>query len=200
MEWTASQTPAKRKADEMNEDTAIENDHPPADTHVDDTTEPTAPATTESSHVDDTITATATKSSHVDDTTTTTAIESSRVDDTITATTTESSHVDENNNVTAPSSPQSKRRRIESNDNETTSNQSAPRDGRGRGRGRGYKGPGRYLGRGIGRAGRLAMPSTRPTSQNQDEATTTTAGSTAPEKTTKPKSQDDFRAMLLGKK
>lgn len=200
MEWTASQTPAKRKADEMNEDTAIENDHPPADTHVDDTTEPTAPATTESSHVDDTITATATKSSHVDDTTTTTAIESSRVDDTITATTTESSHVDENNNVTAPSSPQSKRRRIESNDNETTSNQSAPRDGRGRGRGRGHKGPGRYLGRGIGRAGRLAMPSTRPTSQNQDEATTTTAGSTAPEETTKPKSQDDFRAMLLGKK
>lgn len=185
MEWTASQTPAKRKADEMNEDTTIENDHPPADTHVDDSTAPTAPATTETSHVDDTITATATKSSHVDDT--------------ITATTTEYSHVDENNNVTAPSSPQSKRRRIESNDNETTSNQSAPRDGRGRGRGRGYKGPGRYLGRGIGRAGRLAMPSTRPTAQNQDEATTT-AGSTAPEETTKPKSQDDFRAMLLGKK
>ncbi|KAI7884372.1 hypothetical protein K492DRAFT_234766 [Lichtheimia hyalospora FSU 10163] len=123
------------------------------------------------------------------------------VDDTTAPTATESSYVEQDNNATPTSPTETKRRRVETNQEETTSNRSGGRGGRGRGRGRergrGYQGPARHLGRGVGRAGRLAMPSTRSTKQNE-EATVTE--STAQEEPAKPKSQDDFRAMLLGKK
>lgn len=186
----APRQPAKRKADDMDENAQADVEPPQADTEVDVTTTSTATTTAsslmaESSRVDDTATtaAASAESSHVGDTTTAPA-----------ATTTE------NNNAPSTSPSQTKRRRIETNEDGTTANRSGRTGGRGRGRGRGYQGPTRLLGRGIGRAGRLAMPSTRPTPQNQDEATASEPTESAPEEPAKPKSQDDFRAMLLGKK
>ncbi|CDH56568.1 squamous cell carcinoma antigen recognized by t-cells 3-like [Lichtheimia corymbifera JMRC:FSU:9682] len=184
----ASRQPAKRKADDMDENAQADVEPPQADTDVDITTTTAATTTTTSSSL--------AESSHVDDAATTTAAsaESSHVGDTSTATTTE------NDNAPSTSPSQTKRRRIETNQDETTANRSGRTGGRGRGRGRGYQGPTRLLGRGIGRAGRLAMPSTRPTPQNQDNATASEPTESASEEPAKPKSQDDFRAMLLGKK
>lgn len=171
----------------MDENAQEDVEPPQADTEVEvTTTTASSSSLAESSHVDDTATATAAsaESSHVGDTTTTTAP----------ATTIE------DNNAPSTSPSQTKRRRIETNEDETTANRSTRTGGRGRGRGRGYQGPTRLLGRGIGRAGRLAMPSTRPTPQNQDASTTSEPTESASEESAKPKSQDDFRAMLLGKK
>lgn len=172
----------------MDENAQADVEPPQADTDVDITTTTAATTTTSSSSL--------AESSHVDDAATTTAAsaESFHVIDTSTATTTE------NDNAPSTSPSQTKRRRIETNQDETTANRSGRTGGRGRGRGRGYQGPTRLLGRGIGRAGRLAMPSTRPTPQNQDNATASEPTESASEEPAKPKSQDDFRAMLLGKK